>query len=182
MDNKFELINNLIYVHDCSLKIFNSRYERGCNIILGYNHLIEGIEELLTGGDMDWHYCSNKLVEHDNLPIVLVFHEPKKLKKPSRILVVSMGDLFGEFIPDKWINKVLEVVKKCPQHTFLFLTKNPNRYYSFKFPDNTWIGASVVNRPDEEVISMGKSFIVTNAHTIADTMSFFDRSLLDRYG
>lgn len=75
MDNKFELINNLIYVHDCSLKIFNSRYERGCNIILGYNHLIEGIEELLTGGDMDWHYCSNKLVEHDNLPIVLVFPE-----------------------------------------------------------------------------------------------------------
>lgn len=104
--------------------------------------------------------------------------EPKKLKKPSRILVVSMGDLFGGFIPDEWINQILEVVKECSQHTFLFLTKNPNRYYSFKFPNNAWVGASAVNRSDEKVIQMGKGFIVTNAHTIADTMSFFDRSFL----
>lgn len=103
---------------------------------------------------------------------------PKKLKKSSRILVVSMGDLFGEFIPDKWINKVLEVVKECSQHTFLFLTKNPNRYYSFKFPNNAWIGASAVNRPDEKARPMEEGFIVTNAHTVADTMSFFERSFL----
>ncbi len=30
----------------------------------------------------------------------------------------------------------------CPQHTFLFLTKNPSRYQEFTFPENCWLGAT----------------------------------------
>lgn len=105
--------------------------------------------------------------------------EPKKIKKPARIFVCSMADLFGDWIPDEWILEVLKVVEKCPQHTFFFLTKNPSKYYSFKFPDNAWVGASAVNRPDEKVQYMDDgSFIVTTAHCIADTMAFLLRSFL----
>jgi len=69
--------------------------------------------------------------------------QPKQRKKPAKIFVGSMADMFGEWVPEEWIEKVLEVVRKCPQHTFQFLTKNPNRYYEFDFPNNCWLGTSV---------------------------------------
>ena len=69
--------------------------------------------------------------------------DPLKVKKPSRIFVGSSGDLWGKFIPTDWIHQILEIVKKCPQHTFQFLTKNPSRYVEFNFPDNCWIGTTI---------------------------------------
>ena len=72
--------------------------------------------------------------------------EPMKIKKPSRIFVSDMGDLFGDWVPDEWINDVLMMVQGCSRHTFLFLTKNPKRYREFDFPENAWIGTSVENQ------------------------------------
>ena len=72
--------------------------------------------------------------------------EPFKIKKPSRIFVSDMGDLFGDWVPKEWIEAVLKTVQECPQHTFLFLTKNPKRYREFKFPENAWLGTSVENQ------------------------------------
>ncbi|MDY6796984.1 MAG: DUF5131 family protein [Actinomycetota bacterium] len=69
--------------------------------------------------------------------------EPFRLRKPSVIFVSSMGDLFGEWVPWEWIRFVQSVVEECPQHTFLFLTKNPSRYAEFPFPDNCWLGMTV---------------------------------------
>lgn len=54
--------------------------------------------------------------------------EPEKMKKSSKIFVVSMGDLFGDWVPDEWIQKVFDACKKAPWHKYLFLTKNPKRY------------------------------------------------------
>jgi len=72
--------------------------------------------------------------------------EPLKIKKPSVIFVSDMGDLFGDWVPEKCITEVLGVVGECPQHTFLFLTKNPKRYKRFNFPKNAWLGTSVENQ------------------------------------
>ncbi|WP_457753933.1 DUF5131 family protein [Thermococcus sp.] len=69
--------------------------------------------------------------------------EPYKLKKPSRIFVCSMGDLFGDWIPKEWIKLIIKVAEENPQHIFQFLTKNPKRYRKFKFPDNCWLGTTV---------------------------------------
>ncbi|MDD5531040.1 MAG: DUF5131 family protein [bacterium] len=41
------------------------------------------------------------------------------------------------------ICELLQVVAKCPQHTFLFLTKRPEFYKEFKFPENCWLGTTV---------------------------------------
>lgn len=68
--------------------------------------------------------------------------EPFGILHPSKIFVCSMGDLFGEWVPDDWIVQVLDVVKQCKHHTFQFLTKNPSRYSDFEFPKNAWIGYS----------------------------------------
>lgn len=52
---------------------------------------------------------------------------PLRWKKPRRIFVNSMSDLFHEGVPEKWIDEVFAVAALCPQHTFQFLTKRPKR-------------------------------------------------------
>lgn len=66
-----------------------------------------------------------------------------KSKKHRVVFVGSMSDMWGAWVPAEWINKVLDVIKENPQHTFMFLTKNPARYQEFFIPDNAWIGASI---------------------------------------
>ena len=59
--------------------------------------------------------------------------EPLHWRKPSRIFVCSMGDLFHEDVPDEFIDQVFGVILACrilkniPNHTFLILTKRPER-------------------------------------------------------
>lgn len=54
--------------------------------------------------------------------------EPQKWKKPRNIFVCSMADLFGKWVPDEWLQEVLQACDAAPQHRYLFLTKNPDRY------------------------------------------------------
>lgn len=66
-------------------------------------------------------------------------------KKGRNVFVCSMADLFGKWVPDKWIQEVLEACEKAPQHNYLFLTKNYRRYREFAVPrkENMWYGVSV---------------------------------------
>lgn len=56
--------------------------------------------------------------------------EPQHWKKPRTIFVCSMADLFGEWVPEAWIQEVFDACDKAPQHRYLFLTKNPKRLQS----------------------------------------------------
>jgi len=58
------------------------------------------------------------------------------------VFVCSMADPFGDWVPEKWIRKVLHTVSKNPQWNYLFLTKNPKRYLEFEFPEHAWLGAT----------------------------------------
>ena len=59
------------------------------------------------------------------------------------VFTVSMGDLFGEWVPQEWIDAVLDSVRNAPDYwLFLFLTKNPKRLPTIVFPDNCWVGAT----------------------------------------
>jgi protein gp37 len=69
--------------------------------------------------------------------------EPYQVTKPSIIFVVFMGDLFGDWISADWIKQVLYITEHNPQHTFMFLTKNPKRYKEFMFPDNCMLGCTI---------------------------------------
>ena len=78
-------------------------------------------------------------------------YDPAMRKKPARIFVVSMGDLFGDWVPDGWIELVFEACEAAPQHTYYFLTKNPERYgYDsddiIQLKSNYWFGVSVDNQ------------------------------------
>lgn len=50
-------------------------------------------------------------------------------KKPRRIFLCSMGDLFHEEVPDAYIDEVLTKAIACPQHTFLVFTKRAEELY-----------------------------------------------------
>lgn len=54
--------------------------------------------------------------------------QPQKWTKPRTIFVCSMADLFGEWVPDGWIEEVFKACEAAPWHRYLFLTKNPVRY------------------------------------------------------
>lgn len=53
--------------------------------------------------------------------------QPLRWRRPRRIFVGSMTDLFGEFVPDAMIDCIFAVMALCPQHTFLLLTKRAGR-------------------------------------------------------
>ena len=45
--------------------------------------------------------------------------------KGSTVFVCSMADLFGSWVPDEWITRVMDAAVRVPRHTYIFLTKNP---------------------------------------------------------
>lgn len=83
-------------------------------------------------------------------------------KKGRNIFVCSMADLFGEWVPDSWIEEVFKVCEKAPQHNYLFLTKNPQRYVELaekgilRRLDNMWYGSTVTAM--EEYFSSEKTY------------------------
>lgn len=66
---------------------------------------------------------------------------PVRWKKPRKIFVCSMTDLFGEWVPDSWLLEIFMTMAICQDHTFQVLTKRPKRMAEFmKFfysPDNS---------------------------------------------
>lgn len=52
---------------------------------------------------------------------------PLSWRKPRRIFVNSMSDLFHKDVPDAFIDMVFAAMALCPQHTFQILTKRPAR-------------------------------------------------------
>lgn len=77
-------------------------------------------------------------------------NEPLKWKNPRLVFLPSMGDLFHQDISFNFIDQVMDVILKCPQHTFQILTKRAERmndYFSSRpIPENVWLGCTVENQ------------------------------------
>jgi len=88
------------------------------------------------------------------------FHEyrldaPKNTAKPvsddereGRVFVCSMADLFGKWVPDKWIKLVFQSCIDNSDWEYLFLTKWPARYAKMPLIHRAWYGASVIQQSD----------------------------------
>jgi protein gp37 len=78
---------------------------------------------------------------------------PTKWKKPKRIFVNSMSDLFHRDIPLEFIREVFETMQSAHWHTFQVLTKRSDRLLELSeylpWPPNVWQGVSV---EDERVV------------------------------
>jgi protein gp37 len=60
-----------------------------------------------------------------------------------RVFVSSMGDLFGKWVLDDWIDRVFASCINNPQWDYLFLTKFPQRYVGLTLPPTAWMGTTV---------------------------------------
>jgi protein gp37 len=76
---------------------------------------------------------------------------PLRWKKPRRVFVNSMSDLFHPDVPDEFIARVFGTMTRAPQHVFQVLTKRADRMRDWvtRFPGlcfNVWLGVSVENQ------------------------------------
>lgn len=70
-----------------------------------------------------WNYRNGtKLTVHPHM-----LPRPLQWKKPKKIFVNSMSDLFHEDVPDDFIRQVCDVMLTANQHTYQILTKRPER-------------------------------------------------------
>ena len=68
------------------------------------------------------------------------------IKQPSRIFIGSTFELFGDWVKPEWMGFIFRIVKNFPEHTFIFLTKQPQNLLKFSpFPENVWLGVSATN-------------------------------------
>lgn len=99
-----------------------------------------------------WYCYAKKLFTRFHKSFLPTFYperlkEPWDLKKPSKIFVCSVSDLFAPWTPEEWRDAVLVNIERCPiLHTFQLLTKNPERIpIDYEFPRNVWVGTTVTN-------------------------------------
>ena len=96
------------------------------------------------GGNTTW----NGTVREDAKSLEV----PLQWKKPRKIFVNSMSDLFHESVSDNFILSVWDVMEKTPQHNYQILTKRPERMKDFLLRiekdilPNVWLGTSVENK------------------------------------
>lgn len=133
--------------------------------------------------------------------------EPYKWRKPCKVFVNSMGDLFHEKVDYRFIDKVFMVMANSQSHTYQILTKRPERMYEYQNTwnwklDNVWLGVSVENQataneripvlfktpaakrflsiePILEHIDIYKSIIGTTAKIIPDNFSWLKNRGID---
>lgn len=113
----------------------------------------------VTGCKHNCAYCyardiANRFYDHKFQPALI----PSRLTAPFSVAVppqaerdtayrnvftCSMADLFGRWVPQPWIDAVLDTVHAAPQWNFMFLTKFPIRLSEQDWPTNAIVGASV---------------------------------------
>lgn len=73
--------------------------------------------------------------------------DPLPFKGGKRIFVGSTIELFHDSIPDDWRWAIFEYCKVRKQHTFIFLTKQPQNLIKWNpYPCNCYVGVSVTNQ------------------------------------
>ncbi len=100
------------------------------------------------------------------------------------VFAVSMGDLFGEWVPQAWIDSVLDAIREGPDWNFLFLTKNPERMTDIQWPPNAWVGTTVdcqerVTRAQEAFRGVEATVRFLSCEPLTQELVFDDLSMFD---
>jgi len=104
-------------------------------------------------------------------------------KKSKTVFIQSMGDLFGDWVPDEWIKKVFNACNENPQHRYLFLTKNPKKQsnYSVEFThDKKWAGITITNQKDLDTnYKYLRNYSFYSIEPLQEKINFTDRLIAD---
>jgi protein gp37 len=114
---------------------------------------------------------------------------PKNTKLPvnpneRHVFTGSMTDLFGDWVPEEWINYTLQAIWDAPEWTFILLTKNPKRLPSITFPPNAWVGTTVdvqarAQAAQEAFRNVKASVKFLSCEPLQEAMTFSDLSMFD---
>lgn len=140
----------------------------------------EGMDTML---ELNKPYYKNGRLQPYPMAFLPTFHryrlnEPVQKTRPLNIFVCSMADLFGEWVPDEWIDEVFQSCFNADRHRYMFLTKNPKRYdsaidyicgeergFETEHWDNMWFGTTINRQKDTarvkylETFSEGHKFL-----------------------
>lgn len=129
---------------------------RNAGTRLAHTRIYEGLTVRNDAGVLEYNGTIRLLPER--------LDEPTRWRKPSRIFVGSMTDLFHPDVPDDYIAQVFDVIAATPRHTFQVLTKRIRRarewfpdWLNYRLPcqadqprtrstkmiDNLWLGTSI---------------------------------------
>lgn len=120
-------------------------------------------------------------------PFRVTFHperlnEPCKIKKPSKIFVCSMGEMYDCQSKYGWLGLIFATMKRCPQHIFLSLTKQPDSLIPI-LPKNLGFGVSVTGINDEWRIDRLKEIdaemLFISFEPLKGPINFDNHSLVD---
>lgn len=99
-----------------------------------------------------WYCYAKRGYERFHRSFEPTFHperlnEIDELKKPAKVFVCSVADLFAPWTPIEWRDAVLDKIDepKYDHLTFQLLTKNPEDIPRREFRDNVWIGATITD-------------------------------------
>lgn len=146
-----------------------SKLSSGCASCYAINHVYRmahnpnpkvrdvnaGLVARHANGQLDWTAEVRLIPERLDIPL--------HWKKPRRIFVNSLGDLFHEAVPYHVIDDVFYVMEKASWHTFQILTKRPERMVAWADSTNArhddilggygseglshiWLGVSIENK------------------------------------
>lgn len=136
------------------MDIQNGRYwDQGVQLISGCTEVSGGCEHCWSRGMQGRFPATNHLVRDGRWTGRVKCHGERldrilRAKKP-RVWAV-WNDLFHPVVPEHFIARVIWTMEQKPEHTFLVLTKRPQRMpeilkYHYPFPKNIWLGTSVEN-------------------------------------
>jgi protein gp37 len=121
-------------------------------------------------------------------PFRPTFH-PDRLAKPmmwirhKKIFVCSMSDFFIASLD--WMCQILQIIHKCPQHTFMILTKRTDSLNLFNHvcgwhePHNIWVGATIENQKvaDERTSEIAQTPVARRFLSMEPLLEFIDPDL-----
>ena len=113
--------------------------------------------------------------------------EPLKWKRPRKVFVCSMGDILHDKVDGSDLVKVFDVMVKCPQHTFIILTKRADRlaWFNLNGPligkeplPNLWLGVTAENQrtADERIPHLLRTEAVVKLVSVEPMLEAMDIS------
>lgn len=73
--------------------------------------------------------------------------EPLSWRETHNIFVCSMSDIFHEDVPFDFVDRIMDTIKRTPQHRYQILTKRSERMNEYfqtrEVPQNVWLGVTV---------------------------------------
>ncbi len=129
-------------------------WDTSWNPIRGCTEISEGCENCYskTFAERWGHYWGPPKLYPEKLT------DPLHWRKPRRVFVESVADLFHVDVSTHWIDAIIEVISQCDQHEFMVLTKRAERMSLYirdrrVWMGNLWLGVTAENqaRADERI-------------------------------